>query len=123
MAYNPKDYFSKKPSKGAGEVTVTFDPRVITRKKGMTSQEITNYKREASRGTAIGNKTAQFGLSSSMGKDDRLFTLKLGIKTGRIKTVGEASALVSVTEKTIHKYLKELSIDFDKESGKINFLN
>lgn len=121
MSYNPSEFFkSSKPLNT--EVKTSFDPRVITKKQAMSSDEIENYKREAVRGTGIGNKTAEFGLSSSMGKSDRLFALQNGISSGRIKTVKEASIALSVQENTIKKYLRELSITFDFESGGINKL-
>lgn len=119
MTYNPNDIFSKKSTAFTGEVKTTFDPRVITKKKPMSNKEIEDYKREAVKGTSIGSKMANFGLSSSMGKDDRLFALKSGVVKGRIKTIAQASKLLNVTDTTVKKYLKELSIEFNSDTGSI----
>lgn len=73
MGYNPNDFF-KKSSTSTGEVVTTYDPSVITRRserKVMSSREIADYSREASRGTGLRNAQSNMGLSSSMGKSDR----------------------------------------------------
>ena len=122
MGYNPNDFFSKKSSTNTGEVITTYDPSVITRKserKVMSGKEITEYSREASRGTGLRNAQSNMGLSSSMGKSDRMTALIAGIKKGRLKSVHQIAMVLKVQEQTVKKYLKELKIDFDPTTGKI----
>ena len=122
MGYNPNDFFSKKSSTNTGEVVTTYDPSVITRKserKVMSGQEIAEYSREASRGTGLRNAQSNMGLSSSMGKSDRMTALIAGIKKGRLKSVPQIAMVLKVQEYTVKKYLKELKIDFDPTTGKI----
>ena len=122
MGYNPNDFFSKKSSTNTGEVITTYDPSVITRKserKTMSSKEIAEYSREASRGTGLRNAQSNMGLSSSMGKSDRMTALIAGIKKGRLKSVPQIAMVLKVQEQTVKKYLKELKIDFDPTTGKI----
>ena len=122
MGYNPNDFFSKKSSTNTGEVITTYDPSVITRKserKAMSSKEIAEYSREASRGTGLRNAQSNMGLSSSMGKSDRMTALIAGIKKGRLKSVPQIAMVLKVQEYTVKKYLKELKIDFDPTTGEI----
>ena len=122
MGYNPNDFFSKKSSTNTGEVVTTYDPSVITRKserKVMSGKEIAEYSREASRGTGLRNAQSNMGLSSSMGKSDRMTALIAGIKKGRLKSVHQIAMVLKVQEQTVKKYLKELKIDFDPTTGKI----
>ena len=122
MGYNPNDFFSKKSSTNTGEVVTTYDPSVITRKserKVMSGKEIAEYSREASRGTGLRNARSNMGLSSSMGKSDRMTALIAGIKKGRLKSVPQIAMVLKVQEYTVKKYLKELKIDFDPTTGKI----
>lgn len=122
MGYNPNDFFSKKSSTNTGEVITTYDPSVITRKserKVMSDTEIAEYSREASRGTGLRNAQSNMGLSSSMGKSDRMTALIAGIKKGRLKSVPQIAMVLKVQEYTVKKYLKELKIDFDPTTGKI----
>lgn len=122
MGYNPNDFFSKKSSTNTGEVITTYDPSVITRKserKVMSGKEIAEYSREASRGTGLRNAQSNMGLSSSMGKSDRMTALIAGIKKGRLKSVHQIAMVLKVQEQTVKKYLKELKIDFDPTTGKI----
>lgn len=122
MGYNPNDFFSKKSSTKTGEVVTTYDPSVITRKserKVMSGKEIAEYSREASRGTGLRNAQSNMGLSSSMGKSDRMTALIAGIKKGRLKSVPQIAMVLKVQEQTVKKYLKELKIDFDPTTGKI----
>ena len=60
------------------------------------------------------------GLSSSMGKSDRQTALIAGIKKGKLKSVAQISMALNVKEPTVKKYLKELKIDFDPKTGKLN---
>ena len=122
MGYNPNDFFSKKSSTNTGEVITTYDPSVITRKserKVMSGKEIAEYSREASRGTGLRNAQSNMGLSSSMGKSDRMTALIAGIKKGRLESVPQIAMVLKVQEYTVKKYLKELKIDFDPVTGKI----
>ena len=122
MGYNPNDFFSKKSSTGTGEVVVTYDPSVITRKserKVMSENEIVEYQREASKGTGLRNAQSNMGLSSAMGKSDRLTALIAGVKKGSLKSVPQIAMVLKVQEQTVKKYLKELNIDFDPTTGKI----
>lgn len=116
--YNPNNFFEPHNTH-VGEVTSTFDPRVITKTKPMTKSQIENYKREAGRGTSLQSSLANQGLSSSMGKSDRLFLLQNKIATKKIKTIAEAAYHLQVTEPTVIRYLKELNIPFNKEKGTI----
>lgn len=121
MGYNPNDFF-KKSSTSTGEVVTTYDPSVITRRserKVMSSKEIADYPREASRGTGLRNAQSNMGLSSSMGKSDRQTALLAGVKKGRFKSVAQIAMALNVQEPTVKKYLKELGIDFDSSTGKI----
>lgn len=121
MGYNPNDFF-KKSSTHTGEVVVTYDPSVITRKserKVMSDKEIVEYQREASRGTGLRNAQSNLGLSSSMGKSDRLTALIAGVKKGSLKSVPQIAMALNVQEPTVKKYLKELNIAYDSETGKI----
>lgn len=68
-------------------------------------------------GGAYHNKMTAFGVASNMGKEDRKFHMKLALDNGRISTIKEAMELVSVSETTIKKYLKELGYVFDKEGN------
>ena len=52
-----------------------------------------------------------------MDKEDRKFHMKLALDNGRISTIKEAMDLVSVSENTIKKYLKELGYVYDKEGN------
>lgn len=122
MGYNPNDFFSKKSSTNTGEVITTYDPSVITRKserKVMSDTEIAEYSREATRGTGLRNAQSNMGLSSSMGKSDRMTALIAGIKKGSLKSVPQIAMVLKVQEYTVKKYLKELKIDFDPTTGKI----
>ena len=122
MGYNPNDFFSKKSSTNTGEVVTTYDPSVITRKserKAMSDKEIVEYQREASRGTGLRNAQSNLGLSSSMGKSDRLTALIAGVKKGSLKSVPQIAMALNVQEPTVKKYLKELNIAYDSETGKI----
>lgn len=121
MGYNPNDFF-KKRSPHTGEVVTTYDPNVITRKserKVMSSKEIAEYSREASRGTGLRNAQSNMGLSSSMGKSDRLTALIAGVKKGSFKSIPQIAMALNVQEPTVKKYLKELEIGFDSTTGKI----
>lgn len=121
MGYNPNDFF-KKSSTSTGEVVTTYDPSVITRRSErnvMSSKEIAEYSREASRGTGLQNAQSNMGLSSSMGKSDRQTALLAGVKKGRFKSVAQIAMALNVQEPTVKKYLKELEIDFDSSTGKI----
>lgn len=121
MGYNPNDFFSKKSSTNS-EVVVTYDPSVITRKserKVMSDKEIVEYQREASRGTGLRNAQSNMGLSSAMGKSDRLTALIAGVKKGSLKSVPQIAMVLKVQEQTVKKYLKELNIDFEPTTGKI----
>lgn len=121
MGYNPNDFF-KKHSPHTGEVVTTYDPNVITRKserKVMSSKEIAEYSREASRGTGLRNAQSNMGLSSSMGKSDRLTALIAGVKKGSFKSIPQIAMVLKVQEPTVKKYLKELNIAFDSTTGKI----
>lgn len=121
MGYNPNDFF-KKHSPHTGEVVTTHDPNVITRKserKVMSSKEIAEYSREASRGTGLRNAQSNMGLSSSMGKSDRLTALIAGVKKGSFKSIPQIAMVLKVQEPTVKKYLKELNIAFDSTTGKI----
>lgn len=121
MGYNPNDFFSKKSSTNS-EVVVTYDPSVITRKserKVMSDKEIVEYQREASRGTGLRNAQSNLGLSSAMGKSDRLTALIAGVKKGSLKSVSQIAMALNVQEQTVKKYLKELDIAFDSSTGKI----
>lgn len=121
MGYNPNDFFSKKSSTNS-EVVVTYDPSVITRKserKVMSDKEIVEYQREASRGTGLRNAQSNLGLSSAMGKSDRLTALIAGVKKGSLKSVSQIAMALNVQERTVKKYLKELDIAFDSSTGKI----
>ena len=121
MGYNPNDFF-KKSSTNTGEVITTYDPNVITRRserKVMSNAEIVEYSREASRGTGLRNTQSNMGLSSSMGKSDRMTALLAGVKKGRFKSVAQIAMTLNVQEPTVKKYLKELKIDFDSTTGKI----
>ena len=121
MGYNPNDFFSKKSSTNS-EVVVTYDPSVITRKserKVMSDKEIVEYQREASRGTGLRNAQSNLGLSSAMGKSDRLTALIAGVKKGSLKSVSQIAMVLKVQEATVKKYLKELNIAYDSETGKI----
>lgn len=83
--YNPNNLF-KAHNTHVGEVTSTFDPRVITKTKPMTKSQIENYKREASRGTSLQSSLANQGLSSSMGKAivSFYFRTKLQLRKSRL---------------------------------------
>lgn len=121
MGYNPNDFFSKKSSTNS-EVVVTYDPSVITRKserKVMSDKEIVEYQREASRGTGLRNAQSNLGLSSAMGKSDRLTALIAGVKKGSLKSVSQIAMVLKVQEATVKKHLKELNIAYDSETGKI----
>ena len=121
MGYNPNDFF-KKNSPHTGEVVTTYDPSVITRKSErnvMSSKEIAEYSREASRGTGLRNAQSNMGLSSSMGKSDRLTAVLAGVKKGSLKSVPQIAMVLKVQEATVKKYLKELKIDFDSTTGKV----
>ena len=121
MGYNPNDFF-KKSSTNTGEVITTYDPNVITRRserKVMSNAEIVEYSREASRGTGLRNAQSNMGLSSSMGKSDRMTALLAGVKKGSFKSVAQIAMALNVQEPTVKKYLKELKIDFDPSTGKI----
>lgn len=121
MGYNPNDFF-KKSSTNTGEVITTYDPNVITRRserKVMSNAEIVEYSREASRGTGLRNAQSNMGLSSSMGKSDRMTALLAGVKKGRFKSVAQIAMALNVQEPTVKKYLKELEIAFDSTTGKI----
>lgn len=121
MGYNPNDFFSKKSSTNS-EVVVTYDPSVITRKserKVMSDKEIVEYQREASRGTGLRNAQSNLGLSSAMGKSDRLTALIAGVKKGSLKSVSQIAMVLKVQEATVKKYLKELDIAYDSSTGKI----
>lgn len=121
MGYNPNDFF-KKSSTNTGEVITTYDPNVITRRserKVMSNAEIVEYSREASRGTGLRNAQSNMGLSSSMGKSDRMTALLAGVKKGRFKSVAQIAMALNVQEPTVKKYLKELKIGFDSTTGKI----
>lgn len=120
MGYNPKDFF--KGGISTGNVVTTYDPSVITRKserKVMSSKEIAEYSREASRGTGLRNAQSNMGLSSSMGKSDRQTALLAGVKKGSFKSVAQIAMALNVQEATVKKYLKELDIAFDSSTGKI----
>lgn len=120
MGYNPKDFF--KGGTSTGNVVTTYDPSVITRKserKVMSSKEIAEYSREASRGTGLRNAQSNMGLSSSMGKSDRQTALLAGVKKGSFKSVAQIAMALNVQEATVKKYLKELDIAFDSSTGKI----
>lgn len=121
MGYNPNDFFSKKSSTNS-EVVVTYDPSVITRKserKVMSDKEIVEYQREASRGTGLRNAQSNLGLSSAMGKSDRLTALIAGVKKGSLKSVSQIAMVLKVQEATVKKYLKELNIAYDSATGEI----
>ena len=120
MGYNPKDFF--KGGTSTGNVVTTYDPSVITRKserKVMSSKEIAEYSREASRGKGLRNAQSNMGLSSSMGKSDRQTALLAGVKKGSFKSVAQIAMALNVQEATVKKYLKELDIAFDSSTGKI----
>ena len=120
MGYNPKDFF--KGGTSTGNVVTTYDSSVITRKserKVMSSKEIAEYSREASRGTGLRNAQSNMGLSSSMGKSNRLTALLAGVKKGSLKSVPQIAMVLKVQEPTVKKYLKELNIAFDSTTGKI----
>lgn len=120
MGYNPKDFF--KGGTSTGNVVTTYDPSVITRKserKVMSSKEIAEYSREASRGTGLRNAQSNMGLSSSMGKSDRQTALLAGVKKGSFKSVAQIAMALNVQEATVKKYLKELNIAYDSSTGKI----
>ena len=55
-----------------------------------------------------------------MGKSDRQTALIAGIKKGKLKSVAQISMALNVKEPTVKKYLKELKIDFDPKTGKLN---
>ena len=63
------------------------------------------------------NKLTAFGVSQNLDKEDRKFHMKLALDNGRISTIKEAMDLVSVSENTIKKYLKELGYVYDKEGN------
>ena len=107
MGYNPNDFF-KKSSTNTGEVITTYDPHVITRRserKVMSNAEIVEYSREASRGTGLRNAQSNMGLSSSMGKSDRMTALLAGVKKGRFKSVAQIAMALNVHVPTVKKYL------------------
>lgn len=120
--YNPSDYFKKKAT-DENIVKVEFDPRVITKKKTMTDAEISDYLRESTKGTSLGSMLANYGIASSMGKDDRKFHLRLQITNGRIYNIKQAEQYLGVSASTIKTYLKELDIPFDKDNGEITFVS
>jgi len=63
------------------------------------------------------NKLTALGVSQNMDKEDRKFHMKLALDNGRISTIKEAMDLVSVSENTIKKYLRELGYVYDKEGN------
>lgn len=120
MGYDPTKFF-KKPESSSG-VVVEYDPNVITRKsqrKAMSPKDIINYQREASRGGQIGSKQSNMGLNSSMAKSDRKIAVLAGIKNGTFKTVPQIAYVLQVSELTVKKYLKELGITYENQSGRI----
>ena len=59
------------------------------------------------------------GQGSALGRDERLFRLKVAIDQGNVKTFQSARKYMLVSEKTLLSYLKDLDIalyDPDKES-------
>ena len=54
-----------------------------------------------------------------MGKSDRMTALLAGVKKGSLKSVPQIAMVLKVQEATVKKYLKELNIAYDSETGKI----
>ena len=114
------DYeFSKTPP--SDEVTVSYDPSIINKGKQVSKEEALalekEYKKEKK--DLIGHNTqSKLGLESALGKDERLFKLKIGFENGRYVTVGSACKDFKLSRATIIKYAKELGISLlDEEKG------
>lgn len=112
--------FSKKPP--SDEVIVSYDPSIINKGKKISKKEALalekEYKKEKKE--LIGhNAQSKLGLESALGKDERLFKLKVGFENGKYVTVASVCNDFKLSRATIIKYAKELGISLlDEEKGK-----
>lgn len=112
--------FSKKPP--SDEVTVSYDPSIISKGNKVSKEEALalekEYKKEKK--DLIGHNTqSKLGLESALGKDERLFKLKIGFENGKYVTIGSVCKDFKLSRATIIKYAKELDISLlDEEKGK-----
>lgn len=111
--------FSTKPP--TDEVLVEYDPTIKGTKKQLSAKEVEDLKKEyrEEKKELIGaNTQSKLGLESSLGKDERLFQLKVGFENGKYVTVGSVCNDFKLSRATIIKYAKELEISLlDEERG------
>lgn len=93
-----------------GKFVANDSKRTVTTQGEMTPDEIAEYKRlsEERKGVISRNAQRAMGLSSALGKDDRLFYLRQALEVGNVTNMQEAEWLVNVGPQTIKSYLKEL---------------
>lgn len=111
--------FSKTPPNE--EVSVSYDPSIINKGNKISKEEALELEKEykKEKKDLIGGTTqSKLGLESALGKDERLFKLKVGFENGRYVTVGSACIDFKLSRATIIKYAKELNISLlDEEKG------
>lgn len=90
-------------SNKANEVTTSFDPTVIRKKK--KQQTLSESKNES-----IGSSMSNMGLSSALGKDERIFALITAFDKNEIFTISSAAEKLQVTYQTAKKYAKEANL-------------
>lgn len=106
-------FMGDKTSQKENEVTITYDPSVIKRRKsttGTTSNE--NIGK-------IGNDTANMSLAMSMGKDERIYKMTVAYDKGELMTIMAIADYLDVSYATAKKYVSEAGIKvFDNKLKK-----
>lgn len=90
-------------SQKANEVKISFDPSVIRK----TKPKNTNIDQK---NESIGSSLSNMGLSSSLGKDERIFALTNAFDKNEIFTISSASEKLNVSYQTAKKYAKEAGL-------------
>lgn len=111
-----------KVTKESSTVKVSFDESIIDPSKIRTPEEaeaLAKEYRKEKKDLIGGDKLAKLGNESALGKDERLFKLRVGIENGRFVTVKSAMVELQLSKATIVKYARELNLPLlDTDTGK-----
>jgi len=110
-----KKRFTKQGSNIASEVTIKYDPSVITKKPKRDTRTAEEKRLDEENDKKLqqtfgGSQLSGLGLESGLGKDERIFKLQTLINKKEVVTLQSAMKALGLAKGTVTGYLKEIDV-------------